>query len=85
MIDNKTRSKQEGRNAKENSSKNNNERETVVNLDPPTKTEIQLALTQLKNGTAARLDNISPEVLKVDSCRNAISSTRENMEGREDP
>ena len=66
MIDNKTRSKQEGRNAKENSSKNNNERETVVNLDPPTKTEIQLALTQLKNGKAAGLDNISPEVLKVD-------------------
>ena len=63
--DDKTGSKQEGRNAKENSSKNNNERETVVNLDPPTKTEIQLALTQLKNGKAAGLDNISPQVLKV--------------------
>ena len=67
--DNKTGSKQEGRNAKENkenNSKNNNERETGVNLDPPTETEIQLALTQLKNGKAAGLDNISPEVLKVD-------------------
>src|SRR5215469_18340045 len=64
--DNKTGSKQEGRNAKENNSTNNNERETGVNLDPPTETEIQLALTQLKNGKAAGLDNITPEVLKVD-------------------
>ena len=65
--DDKTRgSKQEERNAKENNSKNNNERETVANLDLPTKTEIQLASTQLKNGKAAGLDNISPEVLKVD-------------------
>jgi hypothetical protein len=48
--DNKARSKQEGRNVKENNNQNNNERETVVNLDPPTKTEIQLALTQLKMG-----------------------------------
>jgi hypothetical protein len=47
---------------------NNSESEnaTEVNLDPPTKTEIQLALTQLKNGKAAGLDNINPEVLKVD-------------------
>jgi len=35
-------------------------------LDPPTKTEIQLALSQLKNGKAAGLDKIYPEVLKVD-------------------
>jgi len=35
-------------------------------LDPPTKTEIQLALSQLKNGKAAGLDNIYPEVPKVD-------------------
>jgi hypothetical protein len=35
-------------------------------LKPPTKTEIQLALTQFKNGNAAVLDNINPEVLKVD-------------------
>ena len=45
--DNKTGSKQEMRNVKENNSKNENEPE--VNLDPPTKTEIKLALTQLKN------------------------------------
>jgi len=42
------------------------ENENEVNLDPPTKTEIQLALSQLKNGKAAGLDNIYPEVLKVD-------------------
>jgi len=35
-------------------------------LDLPTKTEIQLALSQLKNGKAAGLDNIYPEVPKVD-------------------
>jgi len=35
-------------------------------LDPPTKIEIQLALSQLKNGKAAGLENIYPEVLKVD-------------------
>ena len=35
-------------------------------MDPPTKTEIQLALTQLINRKAAGLDNINPEVLKVD-------------------
>jgi hypothetical protein len=34
-------------------------------LDPPTETETQLALTQLKNENAAGLDNINPEVLKV--------------------
>jgi len=34
-------------------------------LEPPTKTEIQLALTQFKNGKAAGLDNINPEVLTV--------------------
>jgi len=42
-----------------------NENEIEVNLDPPTKTEIQLALSQLENGKAAGLDNIYPEVLKV--------------------
>ena len=35
-------------------------------MDPPTKTEIQLGLSQLKNGKAAGLDNIYPEVLKID-------------------
>jgi len=40
--------------------------ETEVNLDPLTKTEIQLAVTQLKYGKAAGLDYINPEVLKVD-------------------
>ena len=29
---------------------NNSENETEVNLDPPTKIEIQLALSHLKNG-----------------------------------
>ena len=46
--------------------KDNSENETEVNLDPPTKIEIQLALSQLQNGKAAGLDNIYPEVLKVD-------------------
>jgi hypothetical protein len=66
--DNKAGSKQEIRNVKENNnnSKNENEHETEVNLDPPTKTEIKLALTQLKNGKAVGLDNINPEVLKAD-------------------
>jgi len=50
------------RNVKENNSKNDNG--TEVSLDPPTKTEIKLALTQLKNGKAVGLDNINPEVLK---------------------
>ena len=45
---------------------NENENETEVNFDPPTKTEIQLALSQLKNGKPAGLDNIYKEVLKVD-------------------
>jgi hypothetical protein len=62
--DNKAGGKQEMRNVKENNSKNENE--TEVNLDPPTKTEIKLALAQLKNGKAVGLDNINPEVLKVD-------------------
>ena len=35
-------------------------------MDPPTKTEIQLALLQLKNAKAAGLDNIYLEVLNVD-------------------
>ena len=52
------------RNVKENNSKNENE--TEVNLNPPTKTEIKLALTQLKNGKAIGLDNINLEVLKAD-------------------
>jgi len=45
---------------------NNIENEIEVNLDPPTKIEIQLALSQLRNGKAAYLDNINWEVLKVD-------------------
>ena len=52
------------RNVKDNNSENENE--TEVNLDPPTKTEIRLVLTQLKNGKAAGLGNINPELLKVD-------------------
>jgi hypothetical protein len=62
--DNKTGSKQEMRNVKENNSKNENE--TEVNLDPSTKTEIELAFTQLKNGKVVGLDYINPEVLKFD-------------------
>ena len=57
-------SKQEMRTVKENNSKNENE--TEVNLDSPTKTEMKLALTHLKYGNAVGLDNINPEVLKVD-------------------
>jgi len=44
----------------------NSENEIEVNLDPPTKIEIQLAFSQLKNGKAAGLGNIYLEVLKVD-------------------
>jgi K+-transporting ATPase c subunit len=62
--DNKAGSKLEMRTVKESNSKNENE--TEVNLDPLTKTEIKLALTQLKNGKAVGLDNINPEGLKVD-------------------
>jgi len=61
--DNSIGSKQEMRNIEDN---NENENETEVSLDPPTKTEIQLALSQLKNRKAAGLDNIYPEVLKDD-------------------
>jgi hypothetical protein len=46
--DNEAESKQEMKNVKENNSENENE--TEVNLVPPTKTEIQLAMTQLKMG-----------------------------------
>jgi len=56
-------SKQEMRNVEE---EDDSENETEVNLDPPTKIEIQLALSQLENGKAAGLDNINREVLKVD-------------------
>jgi len=59
--DNSIGSKQEMRNVEEDNSENGD-----VNLDPPTKTEIQLALSQLKNGKAAGLDNVYPEVLNVD-------------------
>ena len=48
--DNSVRSKQEMRNVEE---KDNSENGNEVNLDPPTKIEIQLALSQLKNGKAA--------------------------------
>jgi hypothetical protein len=60
--DNRVGSMQEMKNVEEYNSEN----ETEVNLDPPTKTEIQLALSQLKNGKAAGLDNIYAKVLKVD-------------------
>jgi hypothetical protein len=50
--DNTAGSKQEMRNVKENNSKNGNE--TEVNLDPPTKTEIKLALTQFKKWESSR-------------------------------
>jgi ribosomal protein L30/L7E len=51
------------RNAQENGSGEDSE----INLDPPTKDEIELALTQLKNGKAVGLDNINSEVLKFDT------------------
>jgi len=51
--DNRVGSKQEMRNVEGNS-----ENESEVNLDPPTKTEIQLALSQLNNGKAEGFDNI---------------------------
>ena len=62
--DDKAGIKQEMRNVKENNSRNENG--TEVNFDPPTKTEIRLALTQLKNGKAVGLDNTNTEVLKID-------------------
>ena len=58
--DNSVGSKQEMRNIEEDNSENGE-----VNLDLPTKTEIQLALSQLKNGKAAGLDNVYPEVLNI--------------------
>jgi hypothetical protein len=63
--DNSVESKQEMRNIEEEDN-SENENETEVNLDPPTKIEIQLALSQLKNGKAAGLDDIYLEVLKID-------------------
>jgi len=57
--DNRVGSKEEMRNVEEEEEDNSeNENETEVNLDPPTKIEIQLALSQLKKGKAAGLDNI---------------------------
>jgi len=44
----------------------NSENEIEVNLDPPTKIEIKLALSQLRNAKAAYLDNINWEILEVD-------------------
>ena len=60
--DNKVGSKQDMRNVEE---EDNSENETKVNLDPPTRVEMELGLSQLKNGKAADLDNINPEVLKL--------------------
>jgi len=60
-YDNNVGSKQEMRNVEGVNSEN----ETEVNLDPPTKIEIHLALSQLENGKAAGLDNINRKVLKV--------------------
>ena len=37
-----------------------------VNVNPPSKAEIERALKQLKNGKAAGPDGIPPEALKVD-------------------
>ena len=62
--DNSVESKQEMKNVEEEDN-SENENETEVKLDPPTKTEIQLALSQLTNGKAAGLDNIYPEVLTL--------------------
>jgi len=61
--DNNVGSKQETQNVEEEDNSGN---ETEVKLDPPTKIEIQLALSQLENGKAAGLDNINREVLNVD-------------------
>jgi hypothetical protein len=52
--------------AKDDDDDDDDTNETAVNLDPRTKTEIQLAVTQLKNGKAGGPDNTNPEVLKVD-------------------
>ena len=59
--DNVVRCKQEMRNVEEEEEEEDNgenENKTEVNLDPPTKIEIQLALSRLKNGKAAGLHNI---------------------------
>jgi len=57
--DNSVGSKQEMRNIEEEEKGNiKNGNETEVNLDPPTKTEIYLALSQLRKGKVAGLDNI---------------------------
>jgi len=58
--DNSVGSKQETRNIEEEEEKDKseNENETEVNLRPPTKIAIQLAMSQLKNGKAGRLGNI---------------------------
>jgi hypothetical protein len=53
--DNKTGSKQEIRNVQENSSGEKSE----IDLDPPTKNEIELAITKLKNCKSLGIDNIN--------------------------
>lgn len=40
--------------------------DVAISTEPPSRTEIQRAIKQLKNGKAAGMDNIAPEALKVD-------------------
>jgi len=64
--DNSVRSKQEMRYVEEEEEDySENENVTEINLDPPTKIEIELALSQLKNGKAGGLDNMYRKYKKL--------------------
>ena len=39
---------------------------TLLNVNPPSKAEIELTLRQLRNGKTAGSDGIPPEALKID-------------------
>ncbi|XP_068082814.1 sodium channel protein Nach [Anabrus simplex] len=55
--------------------------DVAISTEPPSRTEIQRAIKQLKNGKAAGMDNITPEALKVDirqPCDKLISNCKWN-------